>query len=227
VLDGCNSHISRIDSQLDGLQQLKQESLSSSPELHSASDEPYSEANGPNNSLDFNRAVVLQTAIKTFSTASSARAVLSALAILSTLEQAGFLESPRINHPGDKVDSAQEQELEWTVISKATVQTYGLILETLLDQTIPLGNDIGYWNEVLGSHQYLSLYTIQTSPLHLWAWGKEIYRDSRERLQLTYDAKNDKDNEAPSVSQQWRRFYGLVRDSIRDRSLADLQSKVL
>ena len=129
---------------------------------------------------------------------------------------------------GNREPSSQELELEWLVIGKATIQTYGLILNLLLDQTIPLASDIGYWNEVLGSYRYTSLYTIQTSPLHLWAWTNDIYLDARQRLQSIQSTGQEEDEDTSlSIYNSWRRFYGLVKDSVRERSLSDLQSKVL
>ena len=127
-----------------------------------------------------------------------------------------------------QASSIQEQELEWLVVGKATIQTYGLILNALLDQTIPLSSDIGYWDEVLGSYRYTSLYTIQTSPIHLWAWTNDIYCDARQRLQYLRSAGQEKyGTQSLSMYDRWRQFYGLVKDSVRDRSLADVHSKVL
>lgn len=148
---------------------------------------------------------------------------------MSTLEQAKLLGSQPENDPEARLSSLQEQ-LEWSVVSKATTQTYGLILNTLLEQTIPLSGDIGYWNEVLGSYKYTSLYTVQTSPLRLWAWGQDIYADAVGRFQSSRSTFDDDDGDqarSASIPERWRQFYGLVKDSIRDRSLADMQSKVL
>lgn len=148
---------------------------------------------------------------------------------MSTLEQAKLLGSPTENDPEARLSSLQEQ-LEWSVVSKATTQTYGLILNTLLEQTIPLSGDIGYWNEILGSYKYTSLYTVQTSPLRLWAWGQDIYADAVGRFQsshTTFDNDDGDQARSASIPERWHQFYGLVKDSIRDRSLADMQSKVL
>lgn len=125
-----------------------------------------------------------------------------------------------------------EGELEWLLVSKATVQTYGLILNTLLEQTIPLSDDIWYWDEVLGSYAYTGLYTVQTSPQRLWDWGKDIYSDSRERLVHLREApgsavrKSGRDVRE-GVAGQWSVFYGLVRESIRERSVVEVQKRVM
>ena len=118
--------------------------------------------------------------------------------------------------------------MEWLLISKVTTQAYGLILNLLLEQTLPLSNDIWYWDEVLGSYFYTSIYTVQTTPLRLWAWSKDIYEDARGRLDNLAFAGDEEQKAIPrSLSDRWRQFYGLVMDSIHDRSMADLRSKVL
>lgn len=126
--------------------------------------------------------------------------------------------------------SQYEEEIEWLFVSKATVQVYGSILNTLLGRIIPLSDDIWYWSEVLNSYTYSSLYTVQTSPVRLWAWTLDIYAASKSRMH-SLSIRN-----APSelvgstsngLSQQWRQFYGIVRDTIADRSLTNVQRKIL
>lgn len=127
-------------------------------------------------------------------------------------------------------EAKYERELEWLLVSKATVQTYGLLLTTLLEQTIPISDDIWYWDEVLGSHTYTSLYTIQTSPLRLWAWSKEIYGESREKFNRLRGGDTDVVSArgiGEGLTAQWSQFYGLVRESIRERTVVDLQRRVL
>ncbi|WYZ45348.1 hypothetical protein EsH8_VIII_000664 [Colletotrichum jinshuiense] len=121
-----------------------------------------------------------------------------------------------------------QSEIEWLLISKATVQTYGVILNTLLDQIIPLSDDIWYWDEVLSSYTYSSLYTVQTSPLRLWALTKDVYLESKHRIQHLSHAPGDfVESTRTGLSQQWKQFYGIVRDSIRDSSITTLQRRVL
>lgn len=122
---------------------------------------------------------------------------------------------------------AREQDLAWLLVSKATTQVYGSILNLLLDQTIPLSSDIGYWDEVLCSYKYTGLYTIQTSPLRLWHWTKDVYHDAIGKLQSTLDTSEHSDRQKTLIPERWRHFYGLVKESIRDRSLADMQSRFM
>lgn len=110
-------------------------------------------------------------------------------------------------------DSTYEHELEWYLLSKATVQVYGLVLESLINQAIPLSDEIWYWDVVLGSYRYMALYSIQTSPLRLWDWSRSIYHEVRQR--------------SNPLTQGWTEFYHLVRKVVRDRSIADVQRRVV
>jgi len=165
--------------------------------------------------------------VKALSTTSSSRPLLGAWRIQNLLDQAKFSSTTTQIATVSNADAVYQCELEWLLVSKATAQTYGLILNALLDQTIPLSNDIWYWDEVLGSNTYTGLYTVQTSPLRFWQWSNDIYQDARQRLQsLTGMKETDRPRSTP-LSEHWRQFYGLVKDSIRDRSIADMRSKVM
>ena len=168
----------------------------------------------------------IQAAIKTLSVASSSRALLHPNTVWATLTHA--FERSVTDSQESRVNSTQVQELEWLLVSKAATQTYGIILSALLEQTIPLSNEIGYWDQVLGSYRYTGLYTVQTSPIRLWHWANDIYNDAWQRLRNVRSASDDEEEaRVLSVSDRWRQFYGLVKDSVRDRSMADVQSKFL
>ena len=147
--------------------------------------------------------------------------------LLDLLQQAQLSAISLTAEDGDRAHNAYARELEWLLISKAAAQTYGLILNALLEQTIPLSNEIWYWDEVLGSYTYTTLYTIQTSPIRFWAWSKDIYRDARSRFDYLTANNVQALRASVPLSDRWRQFYGLVKDSIRDRSIADMQSKVM
>lgn len=153
--------------------------------------------------------------------------MLGAWRLQSLLEQAQLATVVTTTDNVRKADAAYERELEWLLVSKATAQTYGLILNALLEQTIPLSNDIWYWDEVLGSNTYTGIYTVQTSPLRLWQWSKDIYEDAKQRLESITGPKDHSRPDSKPLADRWRQFYGLVKDSIRDRSIADVQSKVM
>lgn len=119
--------------------------------------------------------------------------MLPAVRIKELLHQANFAS-------GDEPLEAQSQyesEVEWLLVSKATTQTYGLVLNTLLDQIIPLSHDIWYWDQILTSYTYSTFYAVQTSPLRWWAWSKDIYRESK--LRSTLSRKTNVSSQSPQA----------------------------
>ncbi|KAH6895396.1 ATP synthase regulation protein NCA2 [Thelonectria olida] len=164
---------------------------------------------------------------------SSSRPLLPASRIRGLLTQSGIPAAPGdVVRPAqvDEMKSRYENEIEWLLVSKATIQLHGVVLNTLLEQIIPLSDDIWYWDDVLSSYSSSSLYTVQTSPIRLWVWSQEVYQSTRLRLQSVSmrDAPGDLvDSTTTGLAQQWRQFYGIVQDSIRERSFANIQRKVL
>lgn len=158
---------------------------------------------------------------------STSAAVLPASRIKDLLQESGLSAD---EHPSVlEAKSSYESEVEWLLVSKATTQTYGLILNTLLDDIIPLSQDIWYWDQVLGSYTYTSLYAVQTSPLRWWNWTKDIYRESSIRSTLGQRASLFGRNAHPhndSLSARWSRFYSIVRETVTERSLKDVQHKM-
>jgi nuclear-control-of-ATPase protein 2 len=188
--------------------------------------------------------------VKALSSGSVSGAHLSSSRIQRLLLQSGLAgELPPVELLEAK--SQYETDVEWLLVGKATVQTYGLLMSTLLDQILPLSDDIWYWDEVLGSYPYSFVYTVQTSPLRMWKWSKDVYYESVDRFQRLYrDEILGQTSEAedvasvqqgavvrrglegfkslyPSLSRHWRQFYGIVRQSVADRSIADIQRKIL
>ena len=166
--------------------------------------------------------------VQSLSTTSSSHPLHSASRVKDLLTQSGILSSGKAADVQTK--SPYENEIEWLLVSKATIQVYGAILNTLLDQILPLNNDIWYWDEVLSSYSYSSLYTVQTSPLRIWAWSQDIYIASKTRIRSASTQGASADvvgSTRAGLSQQWSQFYGIVRESIRERSFANIQRKVL
>lgn len=221
-------HISKVDGQLDTLQLQRDSSIPPSPEPISASDQTHgpSIASGTlDRSSYLARLLGVQRAVKTLSTASSSRALLHPDTIWATLNQ--LRGASVINSEESGLDSAHMQGLEWLLVSKAATQTYGVVLNALLERTIPLGNEIGYWDQVLSSYGYAGLYTIQTSPIRLWHWANDVYGDAWQRLQNARNVGEEDEQRALSASDRWGQYYVLVRDTVRDRSLANMQSKFM
>ena len=124
-------------------------------------------------------------------------------------------------------NSQDDTELAWLATGKATVQLYGLILNALLEQTIPLSESIWYWDDVLGSYFNTGLYTVQTSPERFWRQAKEVYADAKEKF-LAGDGLQQSAQEArQSLTDGWREFYSLVQNTIQEKSLVHARSKIL
>jgi nuclear-control-of-ATPase protein 2 len=126
--------------------------------------------------------------------------------------QAASAETGR-QQDGARDDASYEHELEWLLLSKATTQAYGQVLSTILEQTIPLEDDIWYWDDILSTYRFAGLYSVQTSPLRMWKWSQDIYHDVRSR--------------GGQLADGWSQFYGLVKDSVRERSIANIQRRVV
>ncbi|KAI6783379.1 uncharacterized protein J7T54_004406 [Emericellopsis cladophorae] len=166
---------------------------------------------------------------QSLSTTNSSRPLLSATHIRELLLES---EIPEVGKPRDYVTSKSlyEDEVEWLLVSKAAVQLHGVVLNTLLDRIIPLNDDIWYWDDVLNSYTYSSLYAIQTSPWRFGAWSMDIYHESMARIRTASatDSAGHLINSAhEGLTQQWRQFYGIVSDSIRERSFSNIQRKAL
>ncbi|KAJ5977442.1 hypothetical protein N7501_000784 [Penicillium viridicatum] len=100
----------------------------------------------------------------------------------------------------DEGSSAQLSDYVWIVTAKAAVQASGLIMNTLLDQTLQLHDETYYWGEMLGSIWYSGLYTVQKSPAQFCRWTKDAY------VAQTRQA-------APSITARWSQFYQIARQS--------------
>ena len=119
-----------------------------------------------------------------------------------------------------------ETELEWLLASKATTQVYGLVLESILASTVKLADDIYYWNEVLTSRRYTTLYGIQTSPLRFWAWSNSVWVDVKARGG-DFSIRGASQDAQEAVTQSWSEFYSLVRQVVRDKSVEQVQKQVI
>ena len=236
--DRGGSQVCRIDDQLDRLQlqsTVPSPSSSSSPTLQTRSrsseeSEPEVDAaQDARSGTDTKRVEQLQNTLKALSTGSSSQPLLSSTRLLWLLEHADLSSEAAVaaSH------SPYEKELEWLLVGKATVQTYGLILDSFLNHIIPLSDDIWYWDEVLGSYFYSGLYMLQTSPLRAWGFSKEIYGEAMEKMSNMREKEaSEVDNDqatgiTASLSVRWQQFYGLVRQSVHNRRIGDLQSKMI
>lgn len=54
------------------------------------------------------------------------------------------------------------KELEWVFLARCTIDVYGALLQQLFQQTLPLAQDIFYWDDVLIQPTWRLLYLIQS-----------------------------------------------------------------
>lgn len=175
-------------------------------------------------SSDDSRTSQLKAVVRALSTTSSSRPLLRRTRLRSLLHQLARREG---DQAAIETTSTDVTNLEWVAIGKATAQVYGLILNSLLDRTIPLSESIWYWDDVLGSYANIVLYTFQTSPIRFWHQAKEIYADARQKLAQGRAITTSAREATRTVTQSWQEFYRLVQNSIRERSLAQAQTKIL
>lgn len=221
--DLSDSQVRRIDAQID---RLLLHPLVDPDDALDDQDEGDAEVGARSNDtvdLSSPRINDLLRIVKSLSTTSTA--VLPGVRIKELLHQSSLASADEFL----EAQSQYESEVEWLLVSKATTQTYGLLLNTLLDQIIPLSHDIWYWDQVLSSYTFSTYYAIQTSPLRWWTWSKDIYRESRVRSTLNRKASlfsRSPQSERDSLSQRWGRFYSIVRETVMERSLKDVQHKM-
>lgn len=171
----------------------------------------------------------LRAAITSLSTASASRIQLQPSQLQNVLEQSELLKplAATATHEDGGQASSNEQELEWLLVGKVATQVHGLILSTLLEQTIPLSQDIWYWDQVLRSFSSLGLYSFQSSPERLWRWGKDIYQDTKIKLQPTRNTNEIRPPKKLSVQESWNRFWGVIKKSVSSHSMVNMRSQSL
>ena len=139
--------------------------------------------------------------------------------------------------------SQQERELEWLLLSKVAIQTYGIVLNSLVDQTLPLSEDLFYWDEVLSSTRSTAFYLLQTFPSRTYDTSKDVILESLRRLEEIRHAerpaflrggtssssnptstppspRTPPTEPADTFSDTASKFYGLVKNTINDRAYA-------
>jgi nuclear control of ATPase protein 2 len=175
----------------------------------------------------------LLTVSKALGSTSTSQTPLSTWRVRTLIHQSGILGANEVFSSNEAPPRKHrlESEAEWLVVSMATVQCYGVLLQTLLNQSMPLNDEIWYWDGVLSSYTNLALYTLQTSPARAWEGVKNVKEalfDARVRLRQLRSAPSDVLQEGrQGLSQQWRDFYDIVRQSVAERSLQNIQARFL
>jgi len=212
-----DDQIRRLDALLDKFQIA---AASKSSLLQAATDSS-STAGAP----DSPRTLHLKSVIRALSTTSSSRPLLKKRRLRALLVQA--ISRKEVHVSSSTPVHEEDVDLEWLAAGKATIQVYGLIMNTFLEQTIPLSDGIWYWDDVLGSYAGTGLYTLQTWPARLWKQTKEVYMDAKEKYVSRTSIRDTSQQATRSLAEGWREFYGLVQDSIRDRSFIHARTRIL
>lgn len=215
------SQIRRVDAQIDRLQ------LTSAGVLGARTSE------NEHPPLPSPWILLLQSLVQSLSTNPSSRNPLLAASQIRRHLAAAKLDSAAVASSSEEdkrePQDEYEQELQWLLVSKATVQVYGLVLSRLLDETVALADDVWYWDDVLNKQHYTALYSMQTSPLRFMEWSSNVWTDVKRRGgqlgQLSVSGAGA--NAQQSLKQRWSEFYGLVREVVRDRSINEMKRRVV
>lgn len=151
----------------------------------------------------------------------------------------------RVPEGADEHGNPFETEIEWLLVAKAAMQIYAAMLQTLIDQNISLDKHLWYWDDVSRSYTHGFVLWVQKSPLRLWDFTRDVYYESTHRIQRLYSSEfaattsNDGFGEeggaangtsvftTMSLSQRWKQFYRIVRTTVQDRSLVNIQDRIL
>lgn len=205
-----DDQVRRLDAALDRIQLAAAEEAT----------EEYAVA-GPSASDTVSRSK-LKSLIRSLSTTAGTRPLLKKRRLRDTVTQL-----QRSDTDEQVTISSEDVDLEWLAVGKATVQVYGVVLNTLLDQTIPLSESIWYWDDILGSYAYTGLYTLQTAPIRWLRSAKEVYADAKEKYVANRSIRAAAEQGRQTLSEGWKEFYDLVGKSIEDRDLLHARTKIL
>ncbi|ODV92044.1 hypothetical protein CANCADRAFT_81364 [Tortispora caseinolytica NRRL Y-17796] len=73
-------------------------------------------------------------------------------------------------------------EIEWVLVGTAAISLYGNALNLLLDRTLPVSEDIYYWDQVLSMPNRLIYYSLQTAPLRGVQLAREVFTEARTHV---------------------------------------------
>jgi hypothetical protein len=99
---------------------------------------------------------------------------------------------------------AQLSDHVWIVVAKAAIQASGLVMNTLLDQTLQLHDETYYWG---GSERRMH----PSSTCRIALGISERYTDCCT-IQTPASHPNNY-QEAPSITARWSRFYQIARQT--------------
>ncbi|PKS08947.1 hypothetical protein jhhlp_003560 [Lomentospora prolificans] len=196
--------------------------------------------------LESPRVAELVRIFKALSTPSSSDPLLPTWRVQELLRQSQLVmtDSPKSSEEDYEPEQPNpfETEIEWLVVAKAAMQIYGAMLQRLIDQNISLEEQLGYWDDISRSYRLGFILWLQKSPLRLWDFTRDVYYESTHRIHTLYSPSSkegensDDDNvsmtrtdflKSMSLSDRWKKFYSIVRTTVQDRSLVNIQDRIL
>ncbi|KAI5778932.1 ATP synthase regulation protein NCA2-domain-containing protein [Geopyxis carbonaria] len=235
-----SDQISRLDAQLDKLQLIQlnriPQSYPSSPISESGSNVLHGASHDGRHHLMIpsEHGQSLQRIIRQLGTTSERGQPVKKL--ISLLKEANITSTGFANQCNAGSENYRyERELEWILLSKAAIQTYGIVLNSLVDQTLPLSEDLFYWDEILSSYRLTAIYWLQTSPQRILSLFKDIGYESLRRFELLRAAerpsflRHSSENvstgmrcapgqHSEPLSATAKKFYALVKNTIWERA---------
>ncbi|PYH47277.1 NCA2 family protein [Aspergillus saccharolyticus JOP 1030-1] len=109
-------------------------------------------------------------------------------------------------------------DLAWIAATRASIQTYGITLKTLSENTLVFVDEATYWDSLLESQWYVGLYTLQTSPVWLW------HRLGRQFSARSYPGAW---NQASHISPSWIHLYDSARRCVSSITVSTLRKSLV
>ncbi|RAH82969.1 ATP synthase regulation protein NCA2 [Aspergillus japonicus CBS 114.51] len=109
-------------------------------------------------------------------------------------------------------------DLSWIVAARAAVQTFGLVLESLSENTLAITDELTYWDSLLESQWYMGLYTAQTFPV--WLWHNLGHQSSAWSSTGIW-------NRAIRTSNAWNHFYHSARRCVISTTMSTVRKGLL
>ncbi|KAF9289825.1 Nuclear control of ATPase protein 2 [Mortierella alpina] len=83
--------------------------------------------------------------------------------------------------------------MEHLFLAKCTVAVYLNLLDIILNATLPLSNEIEYWQSLRDSPTWRLLYIVQTSPHRLFSLTRSVVVSTRDHLDSLIETAEDKE----------------------------------
>ncbi|KAF9915867.1 Nuclear control of ATPase protein 2 [Lobosporangium transversale] len=116
----------------------------------------------------------------------------------------------------DPCNNREISKLEHLFIAKCTISVYLNLLDIILNATLPLANEIQYWQSLIDSRSWRLLYTVQTSPYRVFDFTRSVLVATREHLDslittAPHNGQSDQDNQKNQILQIFRHFPTFLK----------------